>query len=412
MTGSAFVPGRLLVPAPNVDPTAWACVACDQYTSEPAYWERVSQIARGKPSAYHLVLPECDLRYADERVPSIHQAMRDTLAGGVLCPGVENGFILTVRTTQSGARVGLVGLIDLEAYDYRRGYRGPVRATEETIESRLPARMAIRRGAALELSHVLMLVDDPARTVVEPLYAGRSRLNRLYDFDLMQGGGHLTGYAVTDAADLRRVRDALAKLRSPFPFAVGDGNHSLASAKACWEALRADLPPDEAAAHPARFAMVELENIHDPALRFEPIHRLVVGCNPAALLRDWAAYAAQRGMELDREGEGQAMTCLFAGREVPLRVRGARHALPVGTLQGFLDDWLAAHTEAAIDYIHGEDALRNLSARPSSVGFLLPPPDLGALFTAVDQNGALPRKTFSMGHAWEKRYYFECREIE
>ena len=412
MNGSAFVPGRLLVPAPNVDPTAWACVACDQYTSEPAYWERVSQIARGKPSAYHLVLPECDLRHAGERVPRIHQAMRDALAGGVLRPGVENGFILTVRTTQSGARVGLVGLIDLDAYDYRKGYRGPVRATEETIESRLPARMAIRRGAALELSHVLMLADDPGHTVVEPLYAERSRLRRLYDFELMQGGGHLTGYAVTDANDLRRVRDALAGLRSPFPFAVGDGNHSLASAKACWEALRATLPPEEAARHPARYAMVELENIHDPALRFEPIHRLVTGCDPAALLRDWAAYAAQRGMELDTRGPGQAMTCLLAGREVPLYVRGSRHALPVGTLQGFLDDWLAAHPEAAIDYIHGEDSLRHLSARPSSAGFLLPSPDLGALFTAVDQNGALPRKTFSMGHAWEKRYYMECRAIE
>lgn len=411
MTGSAFVPGRLLVPAPNVDPTTWACVACDQYTSEPAYWEQVSQIALGKPSAYHLVLPECDLRHAGERVPRIHQAMREALASGVLRPGVENGFILTVRTTQSGARVGLVGLIDLDAYDYRKGYRGPVRATEETIESRLPARMAIRRGAALELSHVLMLVDDPACTVVEPLHAERSRLTRLYDFELMQGGGHLSGYAVTDAADLRRVQDALAKLRSPFPFAVGDGNHSLASAKACWEAIRADLPPDEAATHPARYAMVELENLHDPALRFEPIHRLVTGCDPARLLRDWADYAAQRGMRLDTRGPGQAVTCLFAGQAIALYVRFPRHALAVGTLQGFLDDWLAVHPEAAIDYIHGEDALRELSTRPSSVGFLLPSPDLSALFLAVDQNGALPRKTFSMGHAWEKRYYFECREI-
>lgn len=412
MNGSAFVPGRLLVPAPNVDPAAWACVACDQYTSEPAYWKRVAHIAQGKPSAYALVLPECDLARADERVPRIHQAMRDVLESGAVRPGVENGFILTVRTTQSGARVGLVGLIDLDAYDYRKGSRSPVRATEETIESRLPARMAIRKGAALELSHVLMLADDPGRTVIEPLYAERERLPKLYDFDLMLGGGHLTGYAVTAKADLRRVQDALSRLASPFPFAVGDGNHSLASAKACWEALRAALSPEEAATHPARFAMVELENIHDPALRFEPIHRLVTGCDPAALLRDWAAYAAQRGMELDREGEGQALTCLFAGRELPLRVRGSRHALPVGTLQGFLDDWLAAHPEAEIDYIHGEDSLRNLSARPSSAGFLLPSPNLSALFTAVDQNGALPRKTFSMGHAWEKRYYMECREIE
>lgn len=411
MNGSAFVPGRLLVPAPNVDPAAWACVACDQYTSEPAYWERVAHIAQGKPSAYALVLPECDLARADERVPRIHQAMRDVLESGAVRPGVENGFILTVRTTQSGARVGLVGLIDLDAYDYRKASRSPVRATEETIESRLPARMAIRKGAALELSHVLMLADDPGRTVIEPLYAERERLPKLYDFDLMLGGGHLTGYAVTAKADLRRVQDALSRLASPFPFAVGDGNHSLASAKACWEALRAALPPGEAARHPARYAMVELENLHDPALRFEPIHRLMTGCDPAALLRDWADFAARHDMALDSRAPGQPITCLFAGRDVPLYVRGSRHALPVGTLQTFLDDWLAAHPEAAIDYIHGEDSLRELSARPCCLGFLLPAPDLSALFTAVDQNGALPRKTFSMGHAWEKRYYMESRAL-
>lgn len=411
MNGSIFGPGRLLVPAPGTDLTAWACVACDQYTSEPAYWDQVSQIAQGKPSAYHMVLPECDLRRADERVPLIHQAMRNALESGVLRPGVENGFILTIRTTQSGVRVGLVGLIDLEAYDYRKGFRGPVRATEETIESRLPARMTIRRGAALEFSHVLMLADDPGRTVLEPLYCEREHLPKLYDFDLMLGGGHLTGYAVTEMADLRRIQDALTRLASPFPFAVGDGNHSLASARACWEALRDTLPPERAACHPARFALVELENIHDPSLRFEAIHRLITGCDPAGLLQDWAGFSARYGMTLDTRAPGQPISCLFAGRDVPLYVRGSRHALPVGTLQNFLDDWLAAHPGAAIDYIHGEDSLRELSARPSSVGFLLPAPDLSALFTAVDQNGALPRKTFSMGHAWEKRYYMECRAL-
>ncbi len=404
-------PGRLLLPAPGLSYTAWACVACDQYTSQPEYWRKAERIAEGKPSAVHLILPECDLEQAPERVPRIHQAMRAYLAGGSLVPGVENGFILTVRGTESGSRVGLVGLIDLDGYDYHPGFRGPVRATEETIESRLPARMDIRRGAALELSHVLMLMDDPGHTVLEPLYAARGQWPKLYDFPLMLGGGHLTGYAIKRPETLKRIQAALEALDAPFLFAVGDGNHSLAAAKAFWEELRPTLSKEAAASHPARFAMVEVENLHDPALRFEPIHRVVYGCEPERLLRDWDAYASARGMTLCPEGEGQPIACRFGEHERSLRVRGSEQALPVGTLQRFLDDWLAGHPEARLDYVHGDDTARGLAQARHTLAFLLPPPGLSALFDAVDRDGRLPRKTFSMGSAWEKRYYLECRKI-
>jgi len=416
MKERVIYPGELLLPADPEAMTAWACVACDQFTSQPEYWQEARKFAEGKPSALNLILPECDLDKMDERVPQIHAAMRKYLSDGVLTPGVEHGFILTERTTENGARIGLVTLLDLECYDYRKGSRTPVRASEETIISRLPARMNIRRGAALELSHVLMLIDDPLRTVLEPLYARRDALKKLYDFPLMMGGGHLRGYAVTEEADIGAIYEALENLCKQIPgdepllFAVGDGNHSLASAKACWEEIKPTLAAEQFSNHPARFAVVEVENIHDDALLFEPIHRVLFGCDGAALLADWQDYAARRGMALDGEG-GQPILCVYQGVETRLSVTGSPHPLAVGTLQTFLDEWLMQHPEVRIDYVHGDDTAKNLAQKPEVVSFLLPAPDGSALFTTVDQEGALPRKTFSMGHAHEKRYYLESRKL-
>ncbi|MEG2253290.1 MAG: DUF1015 domain-containing protein, partial [Clostridia bacterium] len=248
-------PGELLLPADANAFPAWACVACDQYTSQPQYWQEARLHVGEQPSTLKLIVPECDLESAEQRIPAIHQTMRDYVASGVLTPAVQNGFVLVERSTGSGARVGLVALLDLECYDYHKGSQSLVRATEETIEARIPPRLKLRRGAALETSHVLMLMDDPMMSVVEPLFERRRELRKLYDFPLMMGGGHLTGYAVTDPADIQAVYSALDKLRAslegehPLLFAVGDGNHSLATAKAYWEEVKKTLTPEQTTVH-------------------------------------------------------------------------------------------------------------------------------------------------------------------
>lgn len=410
-------PGELLIPAPHIDPTKWAVVACDQYTSEPEYWEEVARIVGDAPSCLHLVLPECYLSESDARIPVIHDHMRRSLAEGVFSADADDSMILVERTTQSGPRLGLVCLVDLEQYSYT-GEKSLVRPTEETITARLPARMAIRRDAPLESAHVMLLIDDPERTVIEPLYARYRHHMSAYDFETMQGLGHLRGERIRSEEDLRGVCEALTALRDkqgddPLLFAVGDGNHSLASAKAHWEAVKATLPPDEQASHPARCAMVEIVNIHDPALFFEPIHRVLTGLADCDVMAEWADYAAARGMTLvEGAVEGaQTVRCIIGGTEREVSILHADGPLPVATLQRFLDDLLARHAEIGIDYIHGDDVLRRLAGAPGCAGFLLPALDKAAFFPAIDALGTLPRKTFSMGHAHEKRCYMECRRI-
>lgn len=407
--------GAFLLPAPGVDPAVWACVACDQFTSQPEYWRQAEALAAGQPSALGLILPEAYLSEAQARVPGIHRAMEQALASGTVATAVENGFILVERTVSTGTRLGLVALIDLEAYDYAPGSRSLVRATEDTIVERIPPRLAVRRGAALEMSHVLLLIDDPARTVLEPLLARSHTLTPLYDFALMLGGGRLRGYAVTDPADIGAVYAALGALRDTardgLLYAVGDGNHSLATAKALWEELKPGVPESERANHPARYAMVEVENIHDPALAFEPIHRVLFGADGDDLLPEMEAYAVARGWTLADGPEGQPVTVVYEGKSVDLSILGSSHPLAVGTVQAFLDDWLAAHPGHRLDYVHGEAVARALSQGERTVAFLLPALDKAQLFPAVEKLGALPRKTFSMGEANEKRYYMEARRL-
>lgn len=411
-----FSSGELLIPSDPAAFEGWACVACDQFTSQPEYWERADALVGRVPSALRLIVPECYLDQAAERVPQIHERMREYLRTGMLSPAVENGFVLVERETSGGARLGLVGLLDLESYDYHKGARSLVRATEETIESRIPPRLAVRRGAAMELSHVLMLLNDPAHGVIEPLYEQRSRLKNVYDFPLMLGGGRITGYAVTERTDIEAVHAALGRLLDllgsddPLLFAVGDGNHSLATAKAYWEEIKSGLSSEAAANHPARYAMVELENIHDAAIRFEPIHRVVFGCGGEELLRDFSAFVEEKGAALSQDG-GQTIVCVYGAEEKRLSISGSPYRLAVGTLQAFLDGWLREHSRAYLDYVHGEDAVRALVSEKGAVGFLLPTPEKDALFETVRREGALPRKTFSMGEANEKRYYMEARRL-
>jgi len=414
MQNVCILPGELLLPGANVDLTAWACVACDQYTSQPEYWREAEALVGEKPSALRLILPEIYLDEARERIPKIHETMRAYLQNGVLEPRVRQGFVLVERSTGEGARLGLVAMLDLETYDYHKGSRMPVRATEGTILSRIPARLAIRRGAPLELSHVLMLYDDEMHSVTEPLFEKRGSLKKLYDFPLMMGGGHLTGYAVTDPQDMEAVQAALGMImaRSDMLFAVGDGNHSLAAAKAYWEEIKPTLAPQAQAAHPARYAMVEIENIHDDALSFEPIHRVLTGFDGDDLLNELEAYAVQKGWTLAAPQDAHEIVMAYEGKEVNLSVGGSGEPLAVGALQTFLDEWMQGREGLKLDYVHGEDAARKLAEQENTVAFLLPAMHKSELFPAVEQLGILPRKTFSMGEAHEKRYYMEARKIQ
>ena len=403
--GIGVVPGTFLLPRPDANWTAWACVACDQYTSEPEYWQRVNTLVGHQPSTLRLILPECDLPAPPERIDAIHAAMRDAL--NVLHPGVTDGFVLLERTTSTGKRLGLVCCVDLEQYRYD-GAKTLIRPTEETVASRLPARLAIRNGAPLESSHVMLLLDDPQRTVIEPLYARRDQLSPLYDFDLMQQSGHARGWAVTSDADKAAIAAALNRLKDalgadPLLFAVGDGNHSLATAKSCYEELKKNNPGVDLSNHPARYALVELENIHDPAQVFEPIHRVIFKTEPKKLLAALEeACAGAEGFPVK----------WYAGEESGTIVLDKNKGeLAVGILQHFLDEYLK-NNPGEIDYIHDDDALIGFAKQENAIGFLLPAMEKSQLFRGVIADGVLPRKTFSMGHSREKRYYLEGRKIK
>ena len=408
-------PARILLPAPQVPRETWACIACDQYTSEPEYWKKAAETAGDAPSALRLILPEVNLKQSAELIPGIHAAMARYLREGLLAPAVDPGFILCERTVPAGNRLGLVCAVDLEQYSFENGSLPLVRPTEQTIASRLPPRLVIRRGAPVELTHIMILIDDPDRTVLEPLRAKKSSLRKLYDFDLMMNGGHLKGWAVDREEDLAHVDGALNRLldslgADPLLLAVGDGNHSLATAKAYWNEIRESLPEAERENHPARFALCEIVNIHDEALLFEPIHRVVTGAAAKDLLADWQAYAAERSMTLDA-AEGHAFTVVSKDGDVKVTVGNPEGRIPCETIQKYLDDFLARHPEAEIDYIHGEASLRALASADRAAGFLLPEIDKGAFFADVKKLGVLPRKTFSMGEADEKRFYMEAKEI-
>ena len=398
---------EILLPDPSVDLTRWAVVACDQFTSQPEYWARVKAFVGDAPSTLNIVYPEAWLNQGDGRIAAINAAMADYRIN-VLTRRVQ-GCVLVERTIAAGKRLGLIAAIDLEKYDFAKGSNSLVRATEGTILERIPPRVHIREHAPLETPHVMVLVDDPERTLIEPVYARRDGLEKLYDFELMEGGGHIRGWL----ADERGIEDALAALHTKsggLLYAVGDGNHSLATAKTCWENVKKTLSPAEIETHPARWALVELNNLYDPALVFEPIHRALFGVTAGAFREALSAWLEERGMALEAAAPEKAMFTLAGDPDEGYAMRGLTNPLPLYTLQMFLDEWLKTVRGASIDYIHGSDAVRELSRR-GAVGLLLPAMDKRVLFESVRRGGALPRKTFSMGEACEKRYYLECRRI-
>ena len=420
--GLGFYPADILLPQ-NCDLTKWAVVACDQYTSQPEYWQRVERFVGNAPSALHLILPESSLDgpNVETDIMDVTNTMSRYLRDGEfrLCPGA---LIYVERTLESGrVRRGLVGMVDLEDYDYEPGAQSLIRATEGTVMSRIPPRVAVRKNALLELPHAMLLADDPAGTVIEPLAGRTGALEPLYDFELMEHSGHLKGWLLDEGAKAQ-VAHAIRTLADPAAFrarygagedaavllfAMGDGNHSLATAKACYERLKTLTRPETWADLPARYALVELVNLHDPSLEFEPIHRVLFGVDPKELLAElMRAYpGACEGL-----GEGHVLRYLHADGTGAITVPRPRHQLAVGTLQAFLDDYLAAH-RGRIDYIHGADVVRELASQPGNLGFLLPPMAKAELFPTVIHDGVLPRKTFSMGEAQDKRFYLEARKI-
>jgi hypothetical protein len=434
---------NILLPAPGIDLAKWAVIACDQYTSQPEYWNRARQLTAGSPSTLELIFPEVYLEAedGDERIAAINCAMREALDNGTLQEQPEGFVLLDRQTSHVPSRKGLMVALDLEQYDYNVGSTSLIRATEGTILDRLPPRIKVREQASLELPHIMVLIDDPDQTVIEPLF--EVELEQVYDFELMQNGGHLKGWRVDRPELIEQVTDRLAALADPVAFkaryqvttedvvlyAMGDGNHSFATAKAIWERLKQEAAdPSEVMDHPARFALVELVNLHDPGLEFEAIHRVLFGVDPAALFRQMEAYYTAKGcgfrylplsgeQEVARElSQPVAADC----HRIPLvtangfgvaEVTSPAFNLVVATLQEFLDDYLAS-SGARVDYIHGADVVTELGSAAGNCGFYLPAISKFELFRTIILDGALPRKTFSMGEADEKRFYLECRRIQ
>lgn len=406
---ACFHAADVLLPKAGTDLEKWAVVACDQYTSQPEYWQKAEQLVGDAPSTLEMILPEVYLEDGKDRVADIHKAMHQYLEQGVL-QTYEQSFILLCRHTPSGDRLGLVGVLDLDAYDYTPGTTALVRATEGTIAERIPPRMVIRQGAPLELPHVMLLVDDPAGKLIEKLYDNRAQYPCVYDTKLMMDGGHLCGYAISAEA-AQAVEATLADMQQQsggFFLAVGDGNHSLATAKACWEALKKDLTAEQQRCHPAKYALVEVVNLHSPALIFEPIHRVLFHADAQALIRAFHRKLEEQDMAWC---DGEQIVFLFGQTRVAMGISGANGRLPVDVLQQFLDQYLKEHPEMSIDYVHGADAVEQITGQGDNVGILLDSIDKNSLFPAISAGGVLPRKTFSMGEAYEKRYYMECRKI-
>ncbi len=420
---------EILIPAEGTDYSKWAVVACDQYTSEPEYWNEVESIVGDAPSTLRLTLPEIYLDKPGEadRIKAIRLAMDNYLNDGTLRK-LEPGCMLVRRTAEGRSRTGLVIATDLEAYDFSKGSTSLTRATEGTVVERIPPRLRIREGAPIELPHILILIDDPDKTVIEPLV--NAPAVPVYDTDLMMNGGHISGSFIKEE-DLEGAKDALSALfdkavekygeGNVIFQAMGDGNHSLATAKTNWENLKKTLTAEEAANHPARFALCEIENIHDDGIVFEPIHRVLFAKNgqsgkdivdeTVALLNEQngKAYLADADAKLPEGAFG--IPYLYGDSKGLIVVEEPANKLEVGALQNALDVMVKERKTCDIDYIHGTKAVETLSAQDGNAGFMLPAMDKFMLFPAVAADGALPRKTFSMGEANEKRYYIESRYI-
>lgn len=424
----------ILLPNENLDYQKWAVIACDQFTSQPEYWKDVESFVGDAPSTLKMILPEVYLETDEEkvRIESTKATMQEYLNKGIFRE--FNGFILVERQVAGKTRHGIMLALDLEKYDFSKGSQTLIRATEGTIIDRLPPRIRIREGAQLELPHILVLIDDPKKTVIEPFVNKKNELKKLYDFELMKNSGHLQGYGISDYNDVLKITTALEQLANPetfksnynldqdygvLLFAMGDGNHSLATAKSIWEKLKPQVGLD----HPARYALVEVENIHDEGLEFEPIHRVLFNLNlniVDEMIRFWhdnfkiEISSSPEAMidAVDKQKPGSHKFGFIINQTFNvIEISNVSSNLPVGTLQSFLDQFIQANGAEKIDYVHGSDVTCDLGAKEGNCGFYLPAMRKDQLFKTVIIDGALPRKTFSMGEAFEKRFYMEARKI-
>ncbi len=424
----------IYLPRQGLELNKWAVIACDQFTSQPEYWRKVEETVGEAPSTLNMIFPEVYLGQpeADKRIRRIQHTMQDYLAKGLLTP--YTGMVYVERQVGGKLRRGIVLALDLEQYDYNKGSQSLIRATEGTIIERLPPRMRIREGAKLELPHILVLIDDPQRTVIEPVEKSKSQLEQLYNFELMAGSGHLKGYLVNSPRVEVGIISALEQLADPqtfttkygvgrgepvLLFAMGDGNHSLATAKAIWEKNKALVGME----HTSRYALVEIENVHDAGLEFAPIHRVLFNLKQDMLTAmkiyfqggskfTACTHQAEMVKRIEQEsGTRQIVGMITAKGWGVVEIDNPTSNLPVGTLQEFLDNFLKNGGAEKIDYIHGEETVTKLGLQPGNTAFYLPGMDKSDLFKTVIVDGALPRKTFSMGEAYEKRFYMECRAI-
>jgi uncharacterized protein (DUF1015 family) len=421
MNTTAFSSADILIPCNSVNMEKWSVIACDQYTSEPQYWSETEKITKDSPSALNLILPEVYLEEDDveKRIEKIHSEMKKVLDSDILKEYKDSMIYVERVQSNNIVREGIIGKIDLEEYDYSKGSTSMVRATESTVIERIPPRVKIRNKAPLELPHIMILIDDPDNTVIEPLKNSINDYEKLYDFTLMQGGGSIKGYLI-DKNNQNKINDALCKLgdkkvfeekynlkdKPVLLFAMGDGNHSLATAKAYYEQLKAENPDKDLSNHPARYALVEIVNLHSKALEFEAIHRLLTGIDKDKLINEMTNQ-----LNLTKEAvSSQYFTLVTNNSSEKFYIQNKSSNLSVGSVQNFLDKYLKENN-GKIDYIHGTDTLTSLVDSGDSIGIILPDMDKSELFPTVISDGALPRKTFSMGHAADKRYYIEARKI-
>ena len=398
-----FNKADILLPSEKVDLKKWSVIACDQYTSQPKYWEEVKNIVGTAPSTLKIVFPEVYLSEGEERIFAINAEMNNYLESGIFKE--YKNILIFVERTQSDGRVrrGILGTVDLEEYDFSKSSKSLIRATEGTVLERIPPRVKIRENAPLELPHILILMNDEKDEIIKK----PEGCEKLYDFELMQNGGNIKGYKIEDGqADriIEKINEAAKSARGNLLFAVGDGNHSLATAKTCWENVKKTLSAEEIKSHPARFCLVEIENIHQNAIQFEPIHRVVFGENPEKVIDELKAFYPQTS---EKENGGVHIKYAFGDKEGDLYIKNSGYLLAVGALQKFLDS-----RDFRIDYIHGDGTARALAKEENNIAFLLPKPDKNNLFDGVIKDGALPRKTFSMGEAYDKRFYVEAKKIK
>lgn len=412
---------ELLVPASGADMQAWSVIACDQYTSQPEYWKRVRERVGDAPSALNIILPEAILDTGDveEWIARMHAAMEDYVKKGVLRQ-LPAGIMLTERQLEAGKRRGILLAMDLESYDYNVKAHPLIRASESTVIERIPPRKRARAASALDLPHVMLLIDDPQDTVIGPLHAVRSGLEQIYDFDLMEGGGRVDGWLATDADLLAGVAASLAALprKDGMLYCVGDGNHSLATAKTIWDEEKQGIPEEQRASCPLRYALCEVVNVHDPAIEFLPIHRVFFNTTPGSIL-DFTVRELNRAgadakivrKEPGKVKEGFMLPFLSKEEAGWLVIGNASHPLAAGQLEPIFDAYMKENPGVRVDYIHGQDAVQKLSVQRDTVGFLFPPVPKEGFFDLIVRCGVLPRKTFSIGHADDKRFYLEARML-